>query len=304
MSASFAVLLALSSATSVPAIDAGSSARVQGAALAAACKSRDGWSDPAPPARIFGNTWYVGTCGISVLLITGRDGHVLIDSSTAEAAPAILASIRQAGFDPRDIRLIVGSHEHYDHMGGVAALKNATGARFVVRGAARAVLESGRVASDDPQRGMLADLAPVTVDRSIADGEVLRLGNLALTTVATPGHTAGGTSWTWRVCERSRCLNFAYVDSLTAVSAETYRFTDHPERVAPFRTTFAKVARLRCDVLLTPHSSPSNLLARLAGMEPLVDRNACARLSKASAHRLDERLAREAGTGSAAGKRD
>ena len=95
-----------------------SDTRAEGAALARSCEGRDGWSDAAPPARIFGNTYYVGTCGISVLLVTSSQGHVLIDGATDEAAPSILANIRTLGFDPRDIRFIVGSHEHIDHMGG------------------------------------------------------------------------------------------------------------------------------------------------------------------------------------------
>lgn len=290
--ASLAILLALASASARP-VDPDPASRAQGSALDAACKGRDGWSDAAPPARIFGNTWYVGTCGISVLVVTGRAGHVLIDASTAEAAPAVLASIRKAGFNPRDIRLIVGSHEHLDHMGGMAALKAATGARLVVRAPTRGVVESGRVAADDPQRGVIADMPPAAVDQVVADGEVLCLGELRLTAVATPGHTAGGTSWTWQSCDGSSCLNFAYVDSLTAVSAEGYRFTDHPKRVATFRTTFARVAGLRCDVLITPHPSVSKVFERLAGTEQLVDPDACTRLAAASARRLAERLESE-----------
>ena len=267
--------------------------RTQRTSLAATCKNRDGWSDIAPPAKIFGTAWYVGTCGISVLLITGSKGHVLIDAAPSQAAPAILANIRAAGYNPRDIRLIVGSHEHLDHMGGFATLKAATGARLVVREEARTVVESGQVAADDPQRGLIETMTPVVVDGIVADGEVLRIGNVALTAVATPGHTKGGTSWTWRSCEKTHCMDFAYVDSMSAVSAEGYRFSDHPERVASFRTTFARVALLPCDILVTPHPDVSDLFSRLAGTKPLIDRSGCKRLSQSSAIRLDERLKRE-----------
>ncbi len=269
-------------------------ARAQGAALAAACEGRDGWSDAAPPARIFGNTYYVGTCGISVLLLTSPEGHVLIDGATAEAVPSILANIRSLGFDPADIKLIVGSHEHLDHMGGFAALKAATGANVVVREPARAVIESGRTDPADPQAGLLADMVPVAAERTVADGEVLTFGPLALTAVATPGHTDGGTSWNWRSCEGPNCASFAYVDSLTAVSADGYRFTDHPERVAPFRATFTRVGRMPCDILATPHPGASNLFQRLSGSEPLIDRDACRRLVHAMRARLDARLSEEA----------
>ena len=268
--------------------------RAEGRALAAACEGRDGWSDAAPPARIHGNTYYVGTCGISALLIASPQGHVLIDGATEEAAPSILNNVRNLGFDPRDIRFIVGSHEHLDHMGGFAALKAATGAQILASAAARPVIESGAVDPADPQSGVISGMTPVRVEATLSDGEVVRLGPIALTVVATPGHTSGGTSWTWQSCEGGRCINFAYVDSLTAVSADTYRFTDHPERVAPFRTTFDRVAAMPCDVMVTPHPSFSNLFARLSGAEPLVDASACRRLSEAMRSRLDARLAQEA----------
>lgn len=269
-------------------------ARTQGAALADACKGRDGWSDAAPPARIFGNTYYVGTCGIAVVLVTSPRGHVLIDGATEEAVPSILANIRTLGFDPRDVKLIVGSHEHLDHMGGFAALKAATGARLMVRAPARAVIESGRADAADPQIGLLPPMKPVRVDGVLADRRTLRAGGVALTPLATPGHTDGGTSWTWRSCEGARCVTFAYVDSLTAVSRDDYRFADHPERVAPFRATFARVSAMPCDVLITPHPGFSNLFERLGGRAPLVYPSACKGLVTAMARRLDDRLAKEA----------
>jgi metallo-beta-lactamase class B len=270
-------------------------ARVQGAALAQQCAGRDGWSDPAPPARIHGNTYYVGTCGISVLLVTSPRGHVLVDGATAEAAPSILSNIRALGFDPRDIRIIVGSHEHLDHMGGFAALKAATGARLLVRAPAKRVVETGQVETADPQSGVIAGMVPVAIDGVLIDGQRIRIGNIVLTVVATPGHTDGGTSWTWRSCERTQCATIAYVDSLSAVSADGYRFINHPERVAPFRATFDRVAALKCDVLVTPHPGVSNLFERLSGNAPLVDRDGCIRLADAMRKRLDDRLAKERG---------
>ena len=270
-----------------------SDARAEGAALARSCEGRDGWSDAAPPARIFGNTYYVGTCGISVLLVTSSQGHVLIDGATAEAAPSILANIKALGFDPRDVRFIVGSHEHVDHMGGFAALKAATGARLMVREPARAAVVTGKTDPADPQASIIPDMVPVAVDAALIDRQMIKVGNIMMTVVATPGHTSGGTSWTWRSCEQTKCLNFAYVDSLSAGSADGYRFTDHPVRVAPFRATFDRVVAMPCDILITPHPDFSNLFARLSGAKPLIDKNACRSLSQAMRKRLDDRLNKE-----------
>ena len=289
-----ALLLLLAACAPIQPQAAFPDARTQGAALAAACEGRDGWSDAAPPARIFGNTWYVGTCGIAVLLVTSPQGHVLIDGATEEAVPSILANIRALGFDPRDIRVIIGSHEHLDHMGGFAALQAATGAEVRVRAPARRALETGRTDADDPQRGLLPDMRPVRLGPTLADDEIFSFGTIAMSSLPTPGHTSGGTSWTWRSCEGPNCASFAYVDSMTPVSRDDYRFSDHPERVAPFRATFARVNRMPCDILITPHPGFSNLFQRLAGAEPLIDRDACRRLVHAMRTRLDARLASEA----------
>ncbi len=292
MFARAAVALALIVAA-LPASAKPADGAAQGKALAAACKDRSGWADPAPPARIFGDTYYVGTCGITVLLITSGTGHILVDTGPVEAVPLVLANIRKLGFRPRDVKLVVGSHEHFDHMGGFAALKAATGSEIWVREPARTVLESGRTNPDDPQAGIIADTSPVRVDRLLRDGDAIDLegrGFPLLYALATPGHTNGGTSYHWITCQATRCVTMAYVDSLSAVSRDGYRFTDHPERVAPFRTTLATVAGMKCDVLITPHPGASNLLARLAGEAPLVDPTGCKRLAEGATAALDKRL--------------
>ncbi len=285
----FAAAGILAGCASFPPIDP----EIARTALADSCATRDGWSDPAPPATIFANVHYVGTCGITVLLVTDPKGHILIDSATAEAVPSILANIRTLGFDPRDVKIIIGSHEHIDHMGGFAALKAATGARVLVRAAAKPVIESGKVDSEDPQAGILPDMVPVQVDAVIKDGEVIRVGKSALKAVATPGHTSGGTSWQWTSCAGPRCASIVYADSMTAVSADTYRFTDNPQRITPFRATFERVAALDCDILITPHPSFSNLFARIRGTAPMIDSTACRQLADAMRKRLDDRLAKE-----------
>ena len=270
--------------------------RAEGRRLTTACAGRDGWGDAAPPARIFGNSFYVGTCGISVILITSGQGHILIDGAVEAAVPAILANIRALGFDPRDIRFIVGSHEHGDHMGGFAALKAATGAQIWVREAARTVVETGEVDAADPQAGTIPQMTPVAVHAILRDGEPIRLGEAAITLTphATPGHTSGGTSWTWQSCEGPNCATIAYIDSLTAPARDGYRFSDHPERVAPYRATFTALRSVPCDILLTPHPGVSNMFARMAGDAPLIDRDACRALVERSRTALDARLAREA----------
>lgn len=257
------------------------------------CAGKDGWNDPAPPARIFGNTHYVGTCGITALLVTSRQGHVLIDGATAEAAPSIAANIERLGFKLSDVNLLLNSHEHFDHAGGIAQLQRLTGARLLVREPSRAVFQTGLAAAGDPQAQSLSPFQPARVDGIVAGGEVVRLGSLALTAHATPGHSPGSTSWTWRSCEGRRCVRIAYADSISAVSAEAYRFTDHPAYVAQFRASLARIAALECDLLITPHPSASKLFDRLGGKGLLIHPGGCKYYAELGAQALDERLGRE-----------
>lgn len=265
------------------------------------CAGKDGWSDPAPPIRIFANVYDVGTCGITVLLIAGPKGHILIDAATAKAVPSIMANIHRLGFRPGDIKYLLSSHEHVDHVGGLYDMQRLTGATPVASAAARPMLESGKLAADDPQRGIVPEFTGVRVGRIVRDGDVISVGPLRLTAHLTPGHSAGGTSWSWTSCAGKACHGIAYIDSLNAVSADDYRFSAHPAQVARLRATIARVKRMRCDILVTPHPSGSNLYARLAGQAPLSDSKACAAYATAAATRLNQRLASEAAAAKAAG---
>jgi metallo-beta-lactamase class B len=277
-------------ATTLP---AGSAAEAPRQAYAARCKPWDEWDSPAPPARIHGDIYQVGTCGITALLVATPEGHVLIDGGVEAAAPLVAANVTALGFRLEDIRYILVSHEHYDHVAAIAALQRLTGATLVARAAARAGLETGRVAPADPQAELHPPFPPARIGRVIADGDTVRLGGIAFTAHATPGHTPGSTSWTWRSCAAGQCLTAAYVDSLSAVSAEGYRFADHPELIAAFRSTFAKVATLPCDLLMTPHPSASGFVERMAGAAPLIDAQGCVRYAAAARTALDARLAKE-----------
>lgn len=263
-----------------------------------ACEKWDEWAKPAQPFRLIGNSWYVGTCGISAILVAGDDGHILIDSGVDAAAPHVLTSIRSLGFDPADIRYLLMSHEHFDHVGGHSDLQKATGAQIVASERAAPVLESGKVAADDPQAASgHPDMTPVEVGKIVSDGETVELGNLSITAHETPGHTPGALSWSWWSCtppdQPPVCSRIVYADSLSAVSADEYRFTDHPEMLRAFRTSIDKVRFLPCDILTTPHPSSSNMIERWR--EGTYGKpGECQRYADALSQRLDARLAKEA----------
>jgi metallo-beta-lactamase class B len=260
-----------------------------------ACSGRDGWSDPAPPAHVFGNVYMVGTCGIVSLLITTPQGHFLIDGATAEAAPGIAENIRKLGFDPKDVRYLLATHEHVDHAGGLAELQRITGAKFVTRTEAKAAMESGVPNPTDPQLGLLPPFKGPKADMVIRDGDTLRVGNQMLSLIATPGHTPGGSSWTWKSCEGQTCRQMLFADSLNAVSADAYRFTDHPEYVAVLRKSIAMIGAIKkCDILIGGHPAQTSFFERLSGEVPLADSASCKTYAEKATERLDARLAKEA----------
>jgi metallo-beta-lactamase class B len=261
---------------------------------ASVCAGSDDWNKPAPPVRIAGSTYLVGTCGISSILIAGNAGHVLIDAGTEQSADAVADNIKALGFKLADIRIILISHEHHDHVGGIARLQQLTGANLYVAPAARTVMNSGKADAGDPQASILKGFPAARVDGAVTDGQQVRLGNIMLTAIATPGHTAGATSWRWVSCDGGVCPNFVYADSLSPVSAEGYRFSDHPQLVAAFRASIAKIAAQPCDLLLTPHPAASDMPARLALKAPMRDENACKAFAAAKTGALDARLAKEA----------
>jgi metallo-beta-lactamase class B len=270
------------------------------------CADCDAWNAPHEPFRVFGNTYFVGVAGLSAVLIASDAGLILLDGGLPQSAPLIDANIRKLGFKTESVRLIVNSHAHYDHAGGIAALQRASGATVAASAAGARALEQGEPTPDDPQFGFgrkANAFPPVKSVRVVADGEVLRVGDVTLTAHSTPGHTPGSTTWTWRSCEGKRCLNVVYADSLNAVSTPEYRFTGtatHAGIIDQFRRSVAKVAELPCDILLAVHPEFADLDGKLkarAGqprVDPFADANACRVYAAAAAKRLDARVAAEA----------
>jgi metallo-beta-lactamase class B len=262
-------------------------------------KARIEWNAPQKPFRIYGNTWYVGPHGLSAILVDTGKGLALFDGDLPESPPQIEAHLRQLGFRVRDVKWIFNSHAHADHAGGIAALQRDSGARVLASAEGAKELEAGGAWPPDPQYGFGLTYTPVKRVRVVRDGEILHLGGVAVTAHYTPGHTPGSTSWTWASCEAGRCLRIAYVDSLTALAAPGYRFSDHPRYTAAFRRSIATVSALSCDIQLTPHPGASDFWERIArrkspdDVAPLVDAGAFRAYASDAAKALDAQLARE-----------
>jgi len=275
------------------------------AALAAAPRAQNPVApanDAQAPFRIFGDTYYVGTFSISSILITSRGGHVLIDGAFPESAADIAAHITALGFRLKDVKAILNSHVHADHAGGIAALQARTGAAVYALPWSAQALASGRKGAGDPQFDTDTPPPPaVKKVRTIEDGQTLRIGDTRITARKTAGHTPGGTTWTWLSCERNACADMVYADSLTAVSADGFRFTDsstYPHAVDDFKRSFTVLRSVDCHILLTPHPDASHFWERVArratGTEnALMDRTQCARYADDAERQLQARIASE-----------
>jgi len=283
-------------------VSAGAAPNLLNAAVLSAAAAK--WNQSQKPQRIYGDTYYVGVAGLSSILIHGKDGAILIDGDLPQSATKIEASIRALGFDLHDVKVILNSHAHMDHAGGIAQLQRDSGATVLASPNSAQAMRAGHVSADDPQAAFAdtADFPAVADVREIADGEIVRVGALALTAHFTPGHTPGSTSWTWRECEKDRCLNIVYADSLSAMAAPGFRFSgdaEHADRSASFHHSIDLVGALPCDILITTHPDVADVPQKLAKLaagaqpNPFIDNAACKALAHDAAANLDERLAKE-----------
>jgi metallo-beta-lactamase class B len=256
------------------------------------------------PFRVYGNAYYVGPHGLSSILITSSRGHVLLDGALPESVSQIVGNIRSLGFRIEDVKLIVNSHVHFDHAGGIAELQRLSGAKVVASAWSAEVLTKSGVGRGDPQFGVIPPIARISRATTLRDGQSFRVGDIALTAHLTPGHTPGGTSWTWQSCQDGHCLNLVYADSMTSVSADGFRFSDsaeYPTAVPDFEKSFAFLRATPCDILLTTHPDASRLWSRVEARQrgvqpdPIVAPNACKELAEDAREQLRRRLAAEAG---------
>ncbi|MET0225473.1 MAG: subclass B3 metallo-beta-lactamase [Dokdonella sp.] len=264
----------------------------------------ESWSRPQEPAHIYGNTYYVGTVGLSSVLIHTDAGAILLDGTLEKSAPLVEANIRKLGFRLEDVKLILSSHAHFDHAGGIAVLQHDSGATVVASPSGAQALRQGHAVDDDPQAGYAKDSGwpAVTQVREVHDGEVVRFGDIAVSAHFTPGHTPGSTTWTWQSCEHGRCLDVVYADSLNPISAPGFHFladATHADLTASMRKSIRTVADLPCDILISVHPDIAGVdqklqqLAAKAAVNPFIDAQACRAYAERADKLLDARIAEE-----------
>ena len=211
------------------------------------------WNKPVEPVRITDDLYYVGTNEMTSFLITTPQGHIVIDGGFEETAPMILANIRKLGFRAEDVKILLNSHAHYDHAGGLAALKNATHATFIAN--RRDAPQLARGGLGDPQFGDKYPFPPITPDRLIDDLDAVTLGGITLVAHATPGHTPGCTTWTTKLGGHE----IVFVGSPSVPS----EYTLTPRLIADYRRQFRVLHSLHPDIFLASHGGFFGLTEKL-----------------------------------------
>lgn len=211
-----------------------------------------GWSKPAEPVRVAGNIHFVGTNELAMFLMTTPDGHILLDSGFEESVPVVQENVRKLGFRFEDIKILLASHAHADHVGGHALVKKLTGARVLATAPDAAIMRAGGGGS------VAFDMtwAPVVVDEVLAEGQAVTLGGTTLVAHLTAGHTPGATTWTTTVNDDGRALNVVFFSSSTLFEETPLRGNkDYPTIADDFERSYAFWRTVPCDVFLAPHGS-------------------------------------------------
>jgi metallo-beta-lactamase class B len=224
-------------------------------------ETEQAWNRPVEPFRISGNVYYVGAADLSSYLITTPKGHILLDSGMLETVPLVRANIEKLGFKLGDVKVLINSHAHYDHAGGLAELKRLTKATLYASEADAKLLARG--GKGDPNFGDRFAFEAVPADETFKDGWKLKLGGTTMTAMVTPGHTQGCTSWTTDVVENGQRLKAIFVCSVTAPGYKLVDNAGHPQIVSDYENTFRRLNALKVDLFLSSHASAFEMAEKL-----------------------------------------
>jgi len=230
------------------------------------------WTNPFPPYRIIGNIYYVGSQGLAVYLVTTPQGNILINSNLEKSVPMIRGNIEKLGFHFSDTKILLISHAHIDHCAGSAAVKELTGAKYMVMDAdVPAVEDGGKINFGQGVKSNASGTSqyqPAKVDRVLHDSDEVKLGDTVLTAHLTPGHTKGTTTWTMKVADGGKTYNVVIVGSPNVNPG--YRLVNnalYPQIAADYERMFRVLKSLPCDVFLGAHGNYYGMEAKYARMK-------------------------------------
>ena len=231
-------------------------------AMAATGQGPADWYEPFPAHQVIGNVYYVGSKDLATYLITTKDGHILINSGFERTVPLIQKSVESLGFKMTDVKILLASHAHSDHVAGHALLQKLTGAKvYVMRGDAEVIASGGK----GQYLYTTSHWAPCKVDRVLEDGAEVKLGGVTLVAHHTPGHTRGCTTWTWRTRDGAKDYDVVVIGSPNVNPGfQLVGNKDYPEIADDFARTFAVLKSLPCDVFLGAHGGYYGMIERHA----------------------------------------
>jgi metallo-beta-lactamase class B len=230
------------------------------------------WTNPFPPYRIIGNIYYVGSQGLASYLITTPQGNILINSNLEKSVPMIRENVEKLGFRFSDTKILLISHAHWDHCAGSAAVKELTGAKYMVMDADVPAIEDGgkinfgRDSKYSDSGG--SQYQPAKVDRVLHDGDQVKLGDTVLTAHLTPGHTKGTTTWTMKVADGGKTYNVVIVGSPNVNPG--YKLVNnvlYPQIASDYERMFRVLKSLPCDIFLGAHGDYYGMEAKYARMK-------------------------------------
>jgi metallo-beta-lactamase class B len=219
------------------------------------------WNQPVAPFKIAGNIYYVGASDVTSYLVTTPKGHILIDSGFLETVPQIRENIAKLGFKFSDIKILLNSHAHYDHAGGLAELRRLTRAKLFVSRLDEPLFVNG--GKQDPNFGDKFPFEPTKPDRLLNDLEKVKLGGSTLTANVTSGHTKGCTTWTTTVRDAGKEYNVVFVCSTSSPGYKLINNSAYPTIVDDYAKTFERLNRLKVDIFLGSHGNIYDLEGKI-----------------------------------------
>ena len=228
-------------------------------------KERIAWNEPQAPFHVIGNIYYVGMAGVSAFLIVTPQGDILTDGGLPESAPFIEKNIKALGFKLGDVKILLNSHAHFDHSGGLAKLKADTGAKFYASTGDKPFLESGHITFGPSAQ---IDTMPIHVDHAVKDGETVSLGGVTLTAHVMPGHTKGCTTWTMPLTDAGVTHKVMFFCSISVAGNPLIGNAAYPNILSDYRASFARLKQMDADIFFAPHGNQFGLPGKLARVKP------------------------------------
>jgi metallo-beta-lactamase class B len=258
-------------------------------------KERIEWNKPQKPFHVIGNIYYVGMAGVSAFLITTSQGHILTDGGLPESVPFIEKNIQTLGFKLSDVKVLLNSHAHFDHSGGLAKLKADTGAKFHASTGDKPFLESGHIPYGPSAQ---IDTAPIRVDRAMKDGESFSLGGVTMTANVLPGHTKGCTTWTMPLTDKGVTHKVMFFCSISVAGNPLAGTPAYPAIVSDYRASFARLKKMEADIFFAPHGGQFGMEEKLAKMKtgtpnPFIDAGELQRFVVRAQEAFDKELAQQ-----------